>query len=112
MAIEWAPLRNVMGPPFGRQSRDIRAGDDAAKLFAYEGPGVAVLHSEAGDAILESWTVDGDTFGDDWYQSIQDAKEVAVKMWGDDLGEWRSVPESVADYRPYVLEAARAALNL
>ena len=73
---------------------------------------MAVLDSEGRDAILEWWTIDGDSFGDTWFTSIQDAKEVASEMWGDDLGEWRPVPESVADYGPYVLEAARAALNL
>ena len=89
---------------------DIRAGDDAEKLMTYEGPGVAVLHPEAGDAaILEWWTLDGDTFGDTWFRSIEDARESAIEWWGDDLGEWRPVPDSVADYWTYVLDAVRAA---
>ena len=115
-AIAWAPLRNVEGRPVGRRSRDIRAGDDAAKVFAYEGPGVAALHhagpQEAAGVILESWTIDGDWFGDNWQPTIQEAKELAVEMGGDDLGEWRPIPESVADYATYILAVARAAVDL
>ena len=116
MAIAWAPLTNVEGRPFGRGSGDIRAGDDAAKVFAYEGPGVAALDragpQEAAGVILESWTIDGDWFGDTWHPTIEEAKELAVEMWGADLGEWRLVPESVDDYATYVLKEARVALDL
>jgi hypothetical protein len=109
MPVEWALLSEVEGRPLSRQWPAKRAGDPAAA--DYVGPGIAVLYPEGDAAILEWMTIDGDGFGDLWFEFRDEAIE-AAEEWGDCLGPWNAVPGSEADVRAYVIAAARVALKL
>lgn len=105
--IEWAPIRVIKGRPVWPPGPDIRASDDATLVGVVELPGAAVIHHEDHGVILESMSVDNHQFGDTWHPSVEEAKEVATDLWGADLGEWNPVPDSVEDYRFFVLASAQ-----
>jgi len=75
-------------------------------------PGAAVIiGGEHGDAILESFTIEGHWFGDNCVESVRVAKEVAAKDWGIGAADWEPVPAGVDDYSAYVIAAARKRLG-
>jgi hypothetical protein len=51
--------------------------------------------------------------GDNWFTSVDEAKEVAAEWWGSDVGEWQTVDASGDDdYQSAVLAAARMSSDL
>jgi len=111
MPFEWALLSEVEGRPLGWQ----HATRPYMKVPVYVGPGLAFLFPDGDEddaAHLESMTIDGEGFGDTWYLTRKEAREVAHGWWGDRLGPWNAVPESETDPRAYAIAAARADLGL
>jgi hypothetical protein len=112
MAIEWAPLAVTDGVPISYHDIGWAAGarNPDGSPRKVEMPGLAVVVPGEPGAILESFNLDGDWFGDNWFPSVDEAKEVAAELWGSDLGGWRALDASVDDgYQSVVLAAARAA---
>jgi hypothetical protein len=109
MSVEWAALAAVGGQPMGRSEGWPRE--------VPEMPGLVVVvpgdpAQEVPGALLETYNLDGDWFGDEWFPSLEEAKDVATDDWGVDAGDWNVVAATVDDdYAPIVVAAARAALD-
>jgi hypothetical protein len=110
MSVEWAPLAAVGGQPMSQSEGWPREVPEMPGLVVVVpgDPAAAVP-----GALLETYNVDGDWFGDVWFPTLAEAKEVAADDWGVDAGDWHVVPATVDDdYAPIVVAAARAALDL
>jgi hypothetical protein len=108
--VEWAPLAVISGTPISWHDIGWAAGarNPDGSERSVEMPGLAVVVPGEPGAILESFSLDGDWFGDNWFTSVEEAKEVAAEWWGGDLGEWQTVDASADDdYQSAVLAAAR-----
>jgi hypothetical protein len=81
-------------------------GGDAEEAEELPSPDVLVIEQESeGSVFLYRMTRTGEPGGDTWHQSIEDAKHQAEYEYGGLLGEWRPVPDTIADARAFAVEA-------
>jgi hypothetical protein len=87
-------MRHTMGIPL-----------DPAKLLPL--PDVLLLESSADSGVmLFRYTIQGESAGDTWHESIADAKEQAIFEYRDALGRWFEVPDDVTDAHAYAVQCA------
>ena len=79
-----------------------------AEVQKLPSPDVLVITQESeGSVFLYRLTRAGESGGDTWHQSIDDAKHQAEYEFGEALGKWRVVPDDVADAREFAIEAVQ-----
>ena len=82
--------------------------DEGSEVQHLPSPDVLVIEQESeGSVFLYRMTRTGAASGDTWHQSIEDAKHQAEHEYGKGLGEWRAVPDDVADARGFAIETIR-----
>src|SRR5256885_693096 len=67
---------------------------------------VATSASDTG-VMLDRYTATGEAAGDTWHENMEDAKQQADFEYGDAVGEWREVPDVVADAVAFALAEYR-----
>jgi hypothetical protein len=56
---------------------------------------------------LYRMTKHGESGGDTWHQSVEDAQHQAKYEYGDAVGAWNEIPADVPDAREFAVAAAR-----
>lgn len=71
-------------------------------------PHVLVIEEESpGSVCLYRMTQSGESGGDTWHQSVEDAKHQANYEYGDAVGDWSEIPGDVRDARDFAVAAVR-----
>jgi len=57
-----------------------------------------VLTRQGGRGVfLDRFTEDGESAGDTWHESLEDARDQALEEYNGSLGRWHEVPEGLED---------------
>ena len=103
-----ALVGKMEGPPRVKHSRglppELTEGRDERAQLPW--PRVLVIEEKPDGFFLFRLTADGSVAGDTWHLSLNDAKQQAAYEYGDGLGEWRQVPEEVADIVDFAMAQA------
>ncbi len=94
-------VRHLVGfPP------ELAEGADDAQPLPW--PHVLVIEEESpGSVFLYRMTQSGESGGDTWHQSVDDAKHQADYEYGDAVGDWNEVPDDVPNAREFAVAAVR-----
>jgi hypothetical protein len=60
-------------------------------------PRVLVIRQSKGGVFLDRYTEEGESGGDTWHQSIEEAREQALAEYNGSVGPWRDVPAEMDD---------------
>jgi hypothetical protein len=95
----FALVGKMEGPPRVKHYRGLppeltEGRDERAKL---PWPHVLVIEEKPDGFFLFRLVADGSVAGDTWHMSLDDAKQQAEYEYGEGLGEWKHIPEDVAD---------------
>jgi hypothetical protein len=72
---------------------------------------VLLVAGDEGDAMLFRYTVHGEFGGDTWHATVAEATDQAAHEYGDALGEWMEVPETVSDAHAFAVQYAADRFN-
>jgi hypothetical protein len=82
------PSRHLAGFP-----KELNEGAPTALPW----PALIVIHQKSDGVFLDRLTLDGETAGDTWHMSVDDAKDQAAAEYAGMLSKWSEVGDNVSD---------------
>jgi len=95
---DYPRVRHTVGLP-----AELDDGVEASMRLPWPAATVLAPGSDGGFNLLRLAS-DGSSAGDTWHLSEDEAREQASYEFGDSLGPWQSIPESVPDPASYVVQ--------
>lgn len=87
---------------FDGRPPELTGGEDRRRRLPW--PQVVVMEETPSGVSLYRFTTTGESAGQTWHRSVDDARYQAQYEYGDLIGEWRDVPSDVKEPVRYALD--------